>query len=307
MFERLSTVPDAQELIDRAFRRGSKAVKAAGNDAAFVGTAGGVLATALSSIVRRFPTFEKLPEFYYDIVDAVVGVDQLRISLSRVGWASKQIRRIARDYMRGPRGGEEMRSALGRMASVLKSIDEDLVFLNEASARLREIPGIDPSLPTIIIAGYPNVGKSSFLAMVTRARPEIASYPFTTQGLIVGHITRNDQRYQIVDTPGLLDRPLSERNEIERQAIAAMRHLKGIVLFLIDPTGHCGYPLDSQLRLLDEIRSWLELPVVVAYNKSDIPSEHNPADGIRISTLTGEGVQETLDICLSMMSEESRL
>ncbi|HOK57420.1 MAG TPA: NOG1 family protein [Methanothrix sp.] len=306
MFERLSTVPDAQELIDRAFRRGSKAVKAAGNDAAFVGTAGGVLATSLSSIVRRFPTFEELPEFYYDLVDAVAGVDRLRVSLSRVGWASKQIRRISRDYMRSPRGAEEMRSALGRMASVLRSIDEDLVFLNEAAARLREIPGIDPSLPTIIIAGYPNVGKSSFLAMVTRARPKIASYPFTTQGLIVGHINRKDQKYQIVDTPGLLDRPLSERNEIERQAIAAMRHLRGVVLFLIDPTGHCGYPLDAQLRLLEEIQTWLELPVVVAYNKSDIPSEH-PTDGIRISTLTGEGVPEVLDICMSMMSDESRL
>lgn len=302
----MSTVPDAQELIDRAFRRGSKAVKAAGNEAAFVGTAGGVLATALSSIVRRFPTFEKLPEFYRDLVDAVAGVDRLRISLSRVEWASKQIRRISREYMRGPRGAEEMRSALGRMASVLRSIDEDLVFLNEASARLREIPGIDPSIPTIVIAGYPNVGKSSFLAMVSRARPEIASYPFTTQGLIVGHITRNNQRYQIVDTPGLLDRPLSERNEIERQAIAAMRHLRGVVLFLIDPTGHCGYPLDAQLRLLEEIRSWLELPVVVAYNKSDIPSEH-PPDGISISTLTGDGVPETLDICLAMMSGGSRL
>ncbi|MGB9902469.1 NOG1 family protein [Methanothrix sp.] len=306
MFERLSTVPNAQELIDRAFRRGSKAVKAAGNDAAFVGTAGGVLATSLSSIVRRFPTFEKLPEFYYDLVDAVAGVDRLRVSLSRVGWASKQIRRISRDYMRSPRGAEEMRSALGRMASVLRSIDEDLVFLNEAAARLRQIPGIDPSLPTIIIAGYPNVGKSSFLAMVTRARPKIASYPFTTQGLIVGHINRKDQKYQIVDTPGLLDRPLSERNEIERQAIAAMRHLRGVVLFLIDPTGHCGYPLDAQLRLLEEIQTWLELPVVVAYNKSDIPSEH-PTDGIRISTLTGEGVPEALDICMSMMSDESRL
>ncbi|MDH7596801.1 MAG: 50S ribosome-binding GTPase [Methanothrix sp.] len=306
MFERLSTVPDAQELIDRAFRRGSKAVKAAGNDAAFVGTAGGVLATSLSSIVRRFPTFEKLPEFYYDLVDAVAGVDRLRVSLSRVGWASKQIRRISRDYMLSPRGAEEMRSALGRMASVLRSIDEDLVFLNEAASRLREIPGIDPSLPTIIIAGYPNVGKSSFLAMVTRARPKIASYPFTTQGLIVGHITREDQKYQILDTPGLLDRPLSERNEIERQAIAAMRHLRGVVLFLIDPTGHCGYPLDAQLRLLEEIQSWLELPVVVAYNKSDIPSEH-PRDGIRISTLTGEGVPEALDICMSMMNDESRL
>ncbi len=300
MFERLPTVPTADELIDRAFRRGSKDIRATGSDAAFVGTASSVLSASLSSIVKRFPTFEKLPEFYYELADIIVGVDRTRISLARVSWAAKQIRKIAREYRRKPRDERERRSALGRIASVLRSVNEDLLFLNEAAVRLRAIPSIDTDLPTLIIAGYPNVGKSSFLAMVTRAKPEIASYPFTTQGLVVGHISRGGQKYQIIDTPGLLDRPLSERNETERQAIAAMRHLKGVILFLVDPTGHCGYPLEDQLKLLSDIKRWLEMPVVVAYNKSDIQSY--TGEGMNISTLTGDGVSDALDACLALLT-----
>ena len=82
------------------------------------------------------------------------------------------------------------RSAYGRMSSVIKSIEKDLIFLNEARDKLRKLPSIDPQMPAILIAGYPNVGKSSFIRLVTGARPEIASYPFTTQAIYVGHFTR---------------------------------------------------------------------------------------------------------------------
>jgi len=40
---------------------------------------------------------------------------------------------------------------------------------------------------TVVVAGYPNVGKSSFIRLVSTAEPEIAAYPFTTKGVIVGH------------------------------------------------------------------------------------------------------------------------
>jgi nucleolar GTP-binding protein len=131
------------------------------------------------------------------------------------------------------------------------------------------------------------------MTAVTGARPEIASYPFTTKGVGVGHFTRLHQRYQVVDTPGLLDRPLSERNEIELQAMAALRHLRGAVLYILDPSEHCGFSLEEQLRRLEDIKVWLRLPVLVVANKTDLAA-YDGGD-MTMSTLSGSGVVEVLD------------
>jgi nucleolar GTP-binding protein len=307
MFERLPTVPRSQELIDRAFRRAAKVGLSPGNDQTIILTAGNILSDALSNLVRKFPSMENLPPFYRDLADALVGVDKMRISLSRVHWASKQVKAISREYVGRMRRGQDRlvvrRGAYGRMSSVIRSIEKDLLFLGEARERLRKIPTIDPELPTILIAGYPNVGKSSFITQVTGARPEIASYPFTTQGIFVGHFTRNDRKYQVVDTPGLLDRPLSERNQIERQSIAALRHLNGVVLYIIDPSEHSGFLLCDQMSLIEDIKSWIELPILVVANKSDVLKQEGFPS---MSTLTGQGVSEILDQLISMLDERFR-
>jgi nucleolar GTP-binding protein len=302
MFEKLPTVPTSQELIDKAFRKASKSGMTPGNDIPMVTTAGNVLSDNLANLIRKFPSFENLPPFYRDMVDILVGIDDLRISLSRLHWASKQIKDITKEYAgKIKRGGEpssNRRAAFGRMSSIIKSIDKDLLFLNDARNKLRQMPTIDPALPTILIAGYPNVGKSSFLVKVTDARPEIASYPFTTKDVYVGHFIRDGQKYQVVDTPGLLDRPLSERNEIERQTIAALNHLKGVVLYIVDPSEHSGYPLESQLRLAEDLKGWISLPLMVAANKADILGcEGMPT----MSTSTGQGVDHILDELVSLL------
>ncbi|MFZ3113669.1 MAG: GTPase, partial [Methanothrix sp.] len=169
-----------------------------------------------------------------------VGVDKIRISLSRLRWASRQTRLITREYVgkiRRARGTDSTplrKSAFGRFSSVMRSIEKDMLFLNSARNLLRKMPTIDPETPAILIAGYPNVGKSSFIIRITGAKPEVASYPFTTRRIIVGHFVRDDKKYQVVDTPGLLDRPMSERNEIERQTVAAHNPLQGVVLYILD-------------------------------------------------------------------------
>ncbi|NPV62022.1 MAG: NOG1 family protein [Methanotrichaceae archaeon] len=302
MFEDLPTVPTSQELLDKAFRRAAKAGLTPGKDEIVILTAGNILSDNLSNLVRSFPSLENLPPFYREIADIAVNIDDMRISLSRLSWASKQVRRITREYKGNlKRGGEtsiNKKAAFGRMSSVLRSIDKDLVFLGEARNKLRRIPFVDPELPTILIAGYPNVGKSSFIALITGARPEIASYPFTTKGVIVGHFLRGYQKYQVVDTPGLLDRPLSERNEIERQSIAALSHLQGVVLFIVDPAEHCGYPLESQMRLADDLKNQIALPMLVVANKSDLKE----LEGVpQMSTLSGEGVNAVLEMLVSML------
>ncbi|MFB6218099.1 MAG: GTPase, partial [Halobacteriaceae archaeon] len=73
------------------------------------------------------------------------------------------------------------------------------------------------------------------------------------KGVNVGHFERDHIRYQLVDTPGLLDRPAEERNDIESQAVSALTHLADCVLFFVDASGRCGYPLDAQLALRDEL------------------------------------------------------
>ncbi len=300
MFEQLPTVPTSQELLDRAFRRASRA----SDNASMVQNAGNILSDNLSNLVRKFPSFENLPPFYREMADLTAGVDAMRISLSRLRWASRQIRLITREFVgKMKHSGDQdstpdRKAAFGRISSVMRSIEKDLLFLNEARNMLRRMPTIDPNMPTILIAGYPNVGKSSFIIQVTGARPEIASYPFTTRGIYVGHFTRGDQKYQVVDTPGLLDRPLSERNEIERQTVAALSHLQGVVLYILDPSEYCGYPLESQLNLAEDLKNWIKLPMLIAANKADVLRY---PDVPEMSTETGKGVNEVLDKLISML------
>ena len=300
MFEQLPTVPTSQELLDRAFRRASRA----SDNASMVQNAGNILSDNLSNLVRKFPSFENLPPFYREMADLTAGVDAMRISLSRLRWASRQIRLITRESVgKLKHSGDhdstpDRKAAFGRISSVMRSIEKDLLFLNEARNMLRRMPTIDPNMPTILIAGYPNVGKSSFIIQVTGARPEIASYPFTTRGIYVGHFTRGDQKYQVIDTPGLLDRPLSERNEIERQTVAALSHLQGVVLYILDPSEYCGYPLQSQLNLAEDLKNWIKLPILIAANKADVLRY---PDVPEMSTETGKGVNEVLDKLISML------
>ncbi len=305
MFEQLPTVPTSEELLNKSFRRASRAI----DDLSMVQNAGNILSDNLSNLIRKFPSFENMPPFYREMADIIAGVDRIRISLSRLGWASRQIRLITKEHVAkikrsSPNDATLIRkSAFGRISSVMRSIEKDLLFLNETRNLLRKMPTINPSLPTILIAGYPNVGKSSFIVRITGARPEIASYPFTTRGIFVGHFMRGEQRYQVVDTPGLLDRPMEERNNIERQTIAALSHLQGVLLFILDPSEHCGYFLDSQLSLAQDIQNWISLPMLIVANKADILKYTGDRDVLEMSTETGQGVEDVLERLVGLLDK----
>ena len=57
-----------------------------------------------------------------------------------------------------------------------------------------------------------------------------------------------------MDTPGILDHPLEERNTIEMQAITALAHLRAAVLYVMDASEQCGHTLPQQLELFNNIR-----------------------------------------------------
>ena len=277
-FEELPGTLTAEELLDKAFSRGARAGRAkSGVDAqqSMLGTAANIVSDNLENVVTGWPDFDALAPFYRDLADAIVGVDALRSHLNEVGWASRKATDIRQEYegrilSSGPDTARKLRKqAYARLADIVEEIADDIDALAGAREQLRSLPDIRPDEPTIVVAGYPNVGKSSFVNAVTRADNETASYPFTTTRINVGHVTREHVRYQLVDTPGLLDRPPAERNEVESQAVSALTHAADAVLVLLDASGGCGYPLAAQQELLADIEARFDVPVLAVCSKAD--------------------------------------
>ncbi|MCZ9312067.1 MAG: 50S ribosome-binding GTPase [Methanocorpusculum sp.] len=298
-FDNIPTIPTADELLDRSFRRAAKKMREKNNknhaNEDFVRAITQATHDKLVSIIQSFPEFEQLPPFYRDLCDILFGMDNLRQALGMVGWAAKNVRDVGKGISRGMRRADtltERKRAVARIASIVHRADDALRYLNDVRNVLRKLPVISTDEFTIVVAGYPNVGKSSFIRLVSSAEPEIASYPFTTKGVIVGH--RNAERrkrIQFIDTPGLLDRSDEERNAIEKQALNALVYVADLVLFVIDASEHCGYSVEAQEKLREEIAGVVAVPMLTVVNKADIKKTE---DRFNMSTITGEGVEDVL-------------
>jgi len=251
-------------------------------------------------VIRSFPEFESLPPFYRELVDILFGLEKLKMALGGVGWAAYNTKRIGGQMGKEIRGSTDTRGVrkrtVARLSSIVHRIDRDLRFLNEVRNTLRTLPELRDEF-TVVVAGYPNVGKSSFIRLVSSAEPQVASYPFTTKGIIVGHRKLGRSGVQFVDTPGILDRPPAERSPIERQAVAALMHVAQAVLFILDPSGMCGYPVENQLALMGEVKGMVAVPVLVVVNKADVKEMEGYPN---MSTLTGEGVDVVLEALLAI-------
>ncbi|MDR0900965.1 MAG: NOG1 family protein [Methanobrevibacter sp.] len=284
----IPTIPTPDELLDKGFRRGKKAadlartskiprrLKSKRIEETRVTTACQVIKSRLKMILDRVPDIETLPEFYQDYIDITVGIDDMKKALGALNWAFGILTQLEKDYAGRIRRGaperatELQRQAYGRIASVTNKIKKDLDFLDFAKSNLRNMPTIDFDATTIVIAGFPNVGKSTLLRQITDASPEVANYPFTTKGIQIGHLERNWKSIQIIDTPGLLDRPILDMNEIELNAMVALEHLADAIFFIIDASETCGYPIESQYKLSEEIKRIFDVPMVYLFNKMDI-------------------------------------
>lgn len=291
-FEKMPTILLADEIIDKAFRRAEKAAsaftprgniisKARQREELRVRTVSNVTRDSLRKVLDRTPGVSTLPPFYQELLDTLVDKRMFHKALASINWAIKTIRGLEERYVekirysRDPKEIAKLRREFyGRVASILKDINDNLEYLNKARDVLNDMPVIDLTLPTIVIAGHPNVGKSTLLRKLTNAKPEVATYPFTTKGINVGQFEEHWLKYQVIDTPGLLDRPISERNEIEKQAILALRHLGKLVIYIFDPSEYCGYPIEDQMHLFEEIyEEFGDFPFIVVLNKTDIASE----------------------------------
>jgi nucleolar GTP-binding protein len=245
---------------------------------------------------RRFVK-PPLGEFDRALVASRWGEGTLERSLTRVRRAEERIRLLARDTERTAHrahGSEELggivRAYYGRLASHVREVDADLEFLRTADSFLDSRPHLEAGAPTLVIAGFPNVGKSSLVARLSSARPKIADYPFTTLAIAVGHADLGFDRLQVVDTPGVLGRG-SKVNPAESEAEVAVRRAATVVLFLLDPTGTSGHSLEEQESLL--ARWQTELPgvrILAVETKCDLTHRTGPRP--QVSAKTGAGIEE---------------
>ena len=315
----IPTIPTPDEILDKGFSRGKKAadllrtqkipkhLKGKKLEERRVVTACQVIKDKLKSILDAVPEIEELHPFYQDYIDITVGVDSMKQSLGALNWAYGILAQLEREYSnkfkRNPseRASSLQKEAYGRIASVVNKIEKDLDFLDFAKASLRNMPTIDFDATTIVIAGFPNVGKSTLLRQLSGADPQVANYPFTTKGIQIGHTERHWKSIQFIDTPGLLDRPVLDMNDIEMNAIVALEHLADAILFIFDGSETCGFHLENQYNLLKQIEKiFSEIPIIYLFNKMDIEQDEeyinqfidNPENTLFISAMDGDGIDK---------------
>ncbi|WP_236609706.1 NOG1 family protein [Archaeoglobus sulfaticallidus] len=301
---KLPTVLTAEELIDKAFRRASKVVGRNKKERAInkLSTLSNVFKDYFDRIISAHPSYNNLPDFYRELVDILVGIGNLRKSLGALSWADTTIQKVINKGIREIKGGKNpdivLKSTYGRIASIVEQIGDSLEFLNSAKQKMREIPTLSDE-PTVVVAGYPNVGKSSLVSAISTVQPEVASYPFTTKKIFVGKGKIDGVTFQIIDTPGLLDRPIQKRNKIERKAILSLKYLANCIVFVIDPTETCGFEVEKQQSLLEEIKREFRVPIIAVYSKADL---HDFRDKPAYSAYTKEGIEEVLKIIRSTLT-----
>ncbi|XP_026565906.1 nucleolar GTP-binding protein 1 isoform X1 [Pseudonaja textilis] len=267
----------------------------------------------LTQIIMDFPKLDDIHPFYADLMNVLYDKDHYKLALGQINIAKNLIDNVAKDYVRLMKYGDSLyrckqlkRAALGRMCTIIKRQKQSLEYLEQVRQHLSRLPTIDPNTRTLLLCGYPNVGKSSFINKVTRADVDVQPYAFTTKSLFVGHMDYKYLRWQVIDTPGILDHPLEERNTIEMQAITALAHLRSAVLYVMDVSEQCGHSLEEQLALFENIKPlFANKPLIIVANKCDVKriselSEENQkifaeleADGLPVietSTMTEEGV-----------------
>ncbi len=260
---------------------------------------------------RRFAK-PGLTEFEEALVAGAFGDDALSRSLLRVRRAEERIRGLAQEAERGiarasspEELGDRVRACYGRLSSFVREIDPDVGRLRAITEFLRHRPSLDPGAPTLVIAGFPNVGKSSLVARLSSARPKIADYPFTTLSIAVGHADLGFDRLQVLDTPGVLGRE-GQSNPAEREATTAVGRAATVVLFVIDPTGRSGYSLTDQEGLLARWREeYPGVPIVEVETKSDLG--RGTSDRLRVSAVTGAGMDELWSVLRDRMTPRGAL
>jgi len=309
----IPTVLTADEIVDKAFRRASKVevfdkiriFRERKTQAARIDSSSAVMVAVLQRFIDAVPTLERLHPFYRDLIHIHISIDDLKQSLGALNWAKNKITAVAsvsskqilrsrnQEFVHKKRG-----EAYGRCVSLLKQIDKDLSRLAKMREFIKTLPRLDEAGSCIVVGGYPNVGKSTLIRRVSTAEIEVAPYPFTTKNVQMGHFEFRRCTFQLMDTPGVLHR--EKKNEIENRALIALKHAASSIIFVLDPSATCGYPVDDQIHLLDTFLESFHRPMRVLISKADLVSrEELTAIEDRVRERTGITSMLTISLVAS--------
>jgi GTP-binding protein len=169
-------------------------------------------------------------------------------------------------------------------------------------------------LADVGIIGYPNAGKSTLISRVSRARPRIADYPFTTLTPNLGVVGyRGERSFVVADIPGLIEGAHAGAG-LGHQFLRHVERCR-VLVHLVDPVapGEGRSPLADHQAINRELRLYspllAEKPQVVAVTKMDLPEARERFQELRkglgrrkgsqpilaISAVTGQGLDALLD------------
>lgn len=289
---KIQPVPTAQEVLDAAFKHTRQATPSFSKrirkkerwakeiEKSKVETVSRLLDERLRQIVNSFPDFDALSPFYRELTNAAINLSETRQQLSNLKKKAKIIQRLRSQTVQAmfasnfvPRIRKLSQSFYGRTSSVVKKLDKDLKALEQKRKQLLELPEVKTDCFSVVLAGFPNVGKTTLLKKLSGSEPRIAAFPFTTKSLKFGYWKEKYWSVQLIDTPGLLDRTAEKRNAIEQKAVAALRHLGNAVFFVCDPSLSSGFSLEQQHNLWKNLKSdFSKKKMLVVITKADLCS-----------------------------------
>jgi GTP-binding protein len=173
------------------------------------------------------------------------------------------------------------RGGLGNAALATKSRKAPGFALLGESGEERTIVLELKVVADIGLVGYPSAGKSSLIAAVSRARPKIADYPFTTLVPNLGVVTAGETTYTVADVPGLIE-GASEGRGLGHDFLRHIERCAALVHVIDCATLEPGRDPVTDLAVLeDELAAYGGLddrPRLVALNKIDVPDAREIAE-----------------------------
>ncbi len=129
-------------------------------------------------------------------------------------------------------------------------------------------------LADIGLIGFPNAGKSTLLSSISRARPKIADYPFTTKNPVLGVVAFHDKSFTVADMPGLIE-GASQGAGLGIQFLKHIEKTRGFLhlIDVLDPSHED--PIEAYRLIRKELESYkqdfLERPEIIVFTKMDLP------------------------------------